>query len=520
MSLGTTDKLLKFRVGNFTNLKDTDFAPGTVYVTQDEKALYIDLPNGSSKETGRIRLGGMVQYASLQDWNAEVATQPPYNEDAIYYIVSDNALIKWNGTKWVQINSTATVTENLDALKGRVEILEAAKIEQATKITNLEKAVNTTIPATYATQDALKEATDDIVEIVEQIGDASDGLVKDIADNKKAIEDEVSARTEAINGINGVINEVKRDYLTTKTASETYQTIELAATKAELNTAKSDLLGTAQDTATTKTIEGAFKAVAAEAEARTNAINGINSTINGVKNDYLTKKSAEETYAKAADVATDVELNQAKADLLGTSGVAGNTIYGALKAVSDEALARTEAINGVNGAINEVKRDYLTTANASSTYQTIALAATKEELNSKAAELLGTENTAGNTIHGALKAVADEAARATSVENGLNTRLGKVETFFKTADGEELDTALDTLKEIQDYLNDEGSATGGIIDRIATAEQDIDTLESILGKKADGTEAATGLCKDVADNAAAIAQETANRNAALSWGTF
>ena len=280
------------------------------------------------------------------------------------------------------------------------------------------------------------------------------------------------------------------------------------------------MLGTADDTATTKTIEGAFKAVAAEAEARTQAINGVNTTINGVKEEYLKKADAEATYAKAADVATDEELNAAKAELLGTSGVDGNTIHGALKAVSDEATARANAISGVNGEISGIKNSYLTKAEAGTTYQTIAEAATKTELADKTAELLGTEGTAGNTIYGALKAVADEASRAIGVESGLNTRLGKVEAFFELAEDEQLDTALDTLKEIQDYITSEGAAADQMVLDIAANKAGVEALEGIVGKKAIGEEVATGLCKDVADNAAAIAQETANRNEALSWGTF
>ena len=50
---------------------------------------------------------------------------------------------------------------------------------------------------------------------------------------------------------------------------------------------------------------------------------------------------------------------------------------------------------------------------------------------------------------------------------------------------------------------------------IATNKASIEALEGIVG-----TTAEAGLRKAVTDNAAAIAQETANRNAALSWGTF
>ena len=73
--------------------------------------------------------------------------------------------------------------------------------------------------------------------------------------------------------------------------------------------------------------------------------------------------------------------------------------------------------------------------------------------------------------------LADEIEAREGADKELDERLVEVEAFFKTAENETLDTALDTLVEIQEYLNDEGSATGGLIDRIAGAEEDIDDLE-------------------------------------------
>jgi hypothetical protein len=76
------------------------------------------------------------------------------------------------------------------------------------------------------------------------------------------------------------------------------------------------------------------------------------------------------------------------------------------------------------------------------------------------------------------KAVSDEAKAREDADKAIDERLVEVEAFFKTADGETLDTALDTLVEIQDYLNGEGEATGGMIGRLAQAETDIDNLQA------------------------------------------
>ena len=63
--------------------------------------------------------------------------------------------------------------------------------------------------------------------------------------------------------------------------------------------------------------------------------------------------------------------------------------------------------------------------------------------------------------------VASEVERATGVESGLNERLVEVEAFFKLAEGETLDTALDTLVEIQKYVTDEGAAADQMVKDIA-----------------------------------------------------
>lgn len=80
------------------------------------------------------------------------------------------------------------------------------------------------------------------------------------------------------------------------------------------------------------------------------------------------------------------------------------------------------------------------------------------------------------------KITAEAEARA-AADTALDERLVEVETFFKTAEGETLDTALDTLVEIQKYVTTEGS-------------------------KADQ------MVKDIAANAAAITKEAENRAAA------
>lgn len=89
-----------------------------------------------------------------------------------------------------------------------------------------------------------------------------------------------------------------------------------------------------------------------------------------------------------------------------------------------------------------------------------------------------------------LEAKLGDNTSAGSVSNQLAAitgRLENVETFFESAakdqfgeDGEKLTNALDTLKEIQDYLEGAGSEAGDIVSRIVKNETDIRSLQDLV----------------------------------------
>ena len=64
-------------------------------------------------------------------------------------------------------------------------------------------------------------------------------------------------------------------------------------------------------------------------------------------------------------------------------------------------------------------------------------------------------------------AVAAEAALRIAADDALDARLDKVENFFEVAEGEKLDEALDTLKEIQEYVDTHGAAADQMVKDIA-----------------------------------------------------
>ena len=138
----------------------------------------------------------------------------------------------------------------------------------------------------------------------------------------------------------------------------------------------------------------------------------------------------------------------------------------ALDAVSAKATTNETAIKTLNETtIPSINTEIGKKANAADVYTktevgTIAEGKTLVEMINEAKSEASYDDT---EIRGLITAEAD---RATAAEQAIDGRLVKVETFFKTAEGETLDEALDTLVEIQKFITDEGTAADGMLTQI------------------------------------------------------
>lgn len=106
--------LLNFKMGLYKDpssgaliLDNVAKKAGTVYITTDERAMYVD-----TDDNNRIRIGrDLIIYDSVGDPKIE----PPFSTDALYYFEKEKALMKYTGTEWIQLNSTKEVMETLSA---------------------------------------------------------------------------------------------------------------------------------------------------------------------------------------------------------------------------------------------------------------------------------------------------------------------------------------------------------------------------------------------------------------------
>ena len=113
-----------------------------------------------------------------------------------------------------------------------------------------------------------------------------------------------------------------------------------------------------------------------------------------------------------------------------------------------------------------------------------------------------------STIATLTDTVNADIAALEDVDTALDTRIKGLEAFFEAADhdGKEggLLDALDTLVEIQTYLTGEGSATDGVLSRIASAESNITALQNTLADGGDFEQRVATAEADIAANNAAI----------------
>lgn len=240
------------------------------------------------------------------------------------------------------------------------------------------------------------------------------------------------------------------------------------------------------------TLEGLVGTLPADANV-TNVVAYVDKKTAGIASDAaLTELAGRVTTAEG-------EIDAIQADYL---KAADKT---ALQNAIDAEASRADAAEKANAAaIKVVADDYLK-------------AADKTELSGLISAEATTARAAEKANADAIKAIADdylvkadktalegkitaEAERAAGVEAGIIERVEEVEAFFHLAEGEQLNDALDTLVEIQAYLNTEGAAADqmvldiaanakAIADEIARAtkaEGDIETAYKAADEALDG----------------------------------
>jgi peptidoglycan hydrolase CwlO-like protein len=193
---------LNFKYGPYANLFNVDGTPkttlseGTVYITTDERAMFVDLKKPNSTTVERIRIDGAIQYYdSVESFTAK--TNPPYSKETLYFFRSINntvvnSLMAFDGTEWVRVNVTLQEFEDL-----------------VTKVSGLEANIGTLTDLSKDVSDlqgTVASHTTDIDALKKKIGDndAGDSILSRVTAIEAAVGEAESDISELNNAIAGL----------------------------------------------------------------------------------------------------------------------------------------------------------------------------------------------------------------------------------------------------------------------------------------------------------------------------
>ena len=328
---------IAFKKGLLANLPST-YTEGTIYVTTDERAMYLDVDNST-----RIRLGDFQEFANLSALQSN--TNP--STTALYYITDLNVLAKWNGSAYVQIN--------LDTGATSVEVVGSGNAVTDASYDAASRKLTLTMGATYTTADDVDSA---ITTAVGNLGDKEPDVpyanVKEYVDEK--IADVVAGSIE------GLGNLASKDEVAES---------DLEATLAAKINGKADV-GTDDDEATADTVKGAKKYAEAEADAAeaaakayadglVGALDVADSAVATQLVSAVSEKDGKITVTRRALVAEDIpEIAQSKVTGL-TDALAGkqdslvfNTAYNGSTNKVATMTDVTNAVAGLSGAMHYI----------------------------------------------------------------------------------------------------------------------------------------------------------------------
>lgn len=553
--------MVQFKCGEYSGFKAlTSYEQGTIYVTTDEQGIYF-----AKDANTAVKLGNIITFATLADWKNAVT--PPYNADVFYYIANDNALIKFNGSRFVQINSASAqdINDIRTAIGGKTDPVTAdtvwgqinkALADAAAASTAASTADGKAVAAQGTANSALGKANSNAGEIT-TIKESIGTINGDITDLKAIVETGDNSNTKLRQAIDA--NATAAANAQTK-ANEAYALAETAKGKADTNATNITNINTAiGDDNTANSIKGRIK-------ANETAINTINTTIGNdsttgsikgrikanettisehgtaianIQNNYATKTYAEQE-ADAAESAAkshaDTEIANAKTALIGTGDIKAtdNTIKGAKKYTDEKIAVVNTSISTLSGQIGNLSNIMNFRGTFASTN------AVTDPVNGDVIIVDGVEyvyvkeSEAATGKWEAFGAATANEARFSAIEQAAETLAGRV-TALDKADGR-VAAVEDRLDDVEDQASTNATGITGLDNRLTTLENTtIPAINAKIGTVADGKNLATMIADEVSratgiENGLQTAINTINTTTipaidtkfttALTWGSF
>ena len=480
MALGAQ---LQFKMGRFKNgeelvLNNVAKKAGTVYVTTDEKAMYVDVDDST-----RIRIGDIIQLNSVRE------AQPPFSQDALYYFIEENALLKWtelfkkneDGTKeslgmgWQQLNSISDVTANLSSLTNKV-----TEIEGVVNTLNGAASVKGSVAeAKAAANKAQGDATQALADAANAKSQADKGVADAATAQKKADDNAID-----ITGLKNRLTTAEGT-ITSNTTLAQKGVNDAAAAQGTANTAV-EKANKAQTDATQALADA--KAAQDKADDNADSISNLGNRMTAAEN-AVTKAQTDATNAlteigvptatgqEASGLYAKVEAAQAQADK-GVSDAA------AAQSKADQAYNKADTnatnITGLGNRLDALEPKVTTVEGKVKTIEETTIPGLTEDISELRADL-GTRG-------------ADEKDAFTRIKDLENTLGGSVEGG----------SVLDKLSTIDQTVTSHGTAITELQGASTSQGNKITNLEGKVGAPAEGETPSSGLFALVDGNAEAI----------------
>ena len=324
---------LYFRKGTMADLANADILNGSINITTDEPAIYLDIDNE------RKRIGDVIVVNTLNDLMPKFEgsedlnwgeANPQYvnhwSTTALYYVTDANALLKWTGDEWKQINSgeggnqidLSEIQSQINGLKGRVDTIES-----------------------------------NLANLVPQVGELTTN-VNDYVERVETLEDTVSGDSGLSSAVSG--HETKINSLTTNVSNNT-TAIGLLQTAVAEKVDKNvyDLLS--NDVKTVKEIVD-NKADKTEVEANSTSINTLKGNVqslSGQSADHATRISTAESAIATLSESVAVKVEQEDFDKL------NETVNGHSSTIQEQSqLIATKADQSMVDTINQTVGEHNT----------------------------------------------------------------------------------------------------------------------------------------------------------------
>lgn len=500
---------LIFKKGTYADFKAkvTTAQEGAFYLTEDEGGLYVGLADGSTK-----RIQGSVLIYDDIDAIVKAAGLPPYDPNVIYFSAKDNALFRYDAVQmdWIQLNQTAeSVTSALTALQNSINNVQTSlnNYKTSNDAAIAKKADQTALDAEITRAKAAEAANASAAAAAQTAADEAQETADTAVTN-------AAANATKINGLTSDLATVKA----TAESKTTMAEVEAKgyATVAQVNSAKSEVIGSSSDSSAKNTIYGA-KAAAAAAQS---AAEGAQSTANSAQSAATANATAisdEVTRAKAAEAALTTAVN-AKVEQS-----AYNTKVSALEtSIAANASAAKAAQTTANAAMPKAGGTFTGNVTVQTGVNLILTDSPSEDLHAANKAYVDGKVKEANNVNSGLD------ARLTQAEADIQTNAANITMAQNTADGAQTtaNTAVANAKTAQSTADSAVSAAKSANDNANTRvlQDNYDADKAVLDQGiADNASAISGVQTALnsykTSNDAAVAKKLDATTAASTYAT-